>query len=758
LPNISDDDTNVDNNNNYNNDNIINKVFNNNLSKFSGGAESEEPEEGETKGGKKKRKGERSAPMAGKIARGDPIPRIVESIAAITGGRRHSEAAVRRVVEKACDARKQVFNEEAAREWACGFEFDRAQIEADDAELKRYGLVEMARRRQNAGGRKDRRLNPNRVLALGNGGDPDIQRLMRMATRGASVHTAADFVENGAPPPIREKYVAVAAAVNKKLAGQLALGNGILVSNEAIRLEQQRLLEEGGRGFHYSNLHWTEQDNKPEGRVLMDASNAPEGTCPLNAKEPTQAAKEEYGEIKHPTIDDVIRMILRMAKKYGGDNIIMWKMDVRGAFTLLDFDPEVVRLLAYEVTGDATFIPIAGVFGLGGMPYAFNVPTKVIRRLTRLSIKGEMEMYCDDGIGCCHVDDCEHDRGVFGDSVERVLGEGTVEVKKTVWGRRMVALGWDFDLDTQSFSLSRGNIDKALVKFLRVDEEANVSVKEIQTLASYTARYSKVCRQMKPYGSLMYAPLKGKRWGGRSRGRKSLSLSPETQVCIKRWRAFLCLQELEPEKYRRSMLDFTEREPEFIIQYDASLEGFGILISRLREGGSRELIMVSGFMVDGRFAREKMFDLRGDSGFQNSMEFLAIVVALALMRQEGIRDSRVQVLGDNISSLSWATCERFCTGPSENAVTAFTILGRESRIFLEEDDKEHIEGVKNVECDDMSRGIEPEGRYRGDLIREIRTGSPIWELVRACDPRKVYSTEVEIGEHYRELEDIISRI
>ena len=683
-----------------------------------------------------------------------PVDRLEEkltslgnSISAISGVpfREEDRAVIESVLRKAFAATSSTYGVQSAIDWGGGFKFDELLIERDSDELTNinFDLAELARRRQNAEGRRERRLNDGRAALLGGNGDIQIERLCDLAHFGVMVHRKPGFVENSEPPPLRKKYMLVASAVNKKLAEQLQLGNGILVRNTAARHIS---------GIHYSSIHWTEQAGKIAGRVLMDPSNAEEGKDSLNSDEATEAAKEKYGEIRHPTIDNIIRMIIKMAELHGWDNIVLWKMDVKGAFTLLDFNPEDVRLLAYEVTGDLTYIPIAGIFGLGGMPFAFNVPTNVLRDRARLLVKGLLDVYCDDGIGCCHKDDRQHDMRVFGETIISILGEDAIAEDKSEWGRSMDVLGWNIDLDSMSFSLSVKNSNNAITRFVTLDENAGVKAKSIESLASLASRYSKVCREMKPYVGILFAELS--RVGHRlHNGRRSwLILSESAKVNIRRWRAFLCLQELEPARFRRSMLDFADRVPRFHIKFDASLEGWGILVSEIQPSGSKKLILVSGFFV------ENIFNLNGDSSYQNTMEFTAIVIGLALLAQEGISDHRVQVMGDNISSLSWATCEKFCTGLSESAVTAFTVMGRVGNLFIEEGDDEHVRGEDNSECDDLSRGVSPEGLYDESLIRRFEVGSPIWDLIQACNPTVEFRTEREIGDHYRRIEDIVRRI
>ena len=186
-----------------------------------------------------------------------PVDRLEEkltslgnSIEAISGRsflreeRTVKEAALR----KAYKATENTFGPQSAIDWDGGFKFDELLIERDSIELVElnYDLAELARRRQGAGGRRERRLNEDGARQLGGDENIHLARLLDLARFGVCVHRRLGFQENSDPPPLRQKYVLVAAAVNKKLTEQLQLGNGIRVRNVVAR----HIL-----GLHYSSIH-----------------------------------------------------------------------------------------------------------------------------------------------------------------------------------------------------------------------------------------------------------------------------------------------------------------------------------------------------------------------------------------------------------------------------------------------------------------------------------------------------------------------
>ena len=53
------------------------------------------------------------------------------------------------------------------------------------------------------------------------------------------------------------------------------------------------------------------------------------------------------------------------------EDVRKWKLDLKGAYTLLPFRPEDVGLFAMLLTGDMVYFQLAGIFGWSGTPAAF---------------------------------------------------------------------------------------------------------------------------------------------------------------------------------------------------------------------------------------------------------------------------------------------------------------------------------------------------------------------------------------------------
>jgi hypothetical protein len=117
--------------------------------------------------------------------------------------------------------------------------------------------------------------------------------------------------------------------------------------------------------------------------------------------------RDYYGDIKHPTIDEIVVMVLDFVDETGCsmDDVILFKADLSKAFTLLSFQPESVHLLACELTDDLVMIYHSGLFGRTGTPFCFNPVTSALERSINTRIKGRVRMYVDDVAGVTRRED-----------------------------------------------------------------------------------------------------------------------------------------------------------------------------------------------------------------------------------------------------------------------------------------------------------------------------------------------------------------
>jgi hypothetical protein len=222
------------------------------------------------------------------------------------------------------------------------------------------------------------------------------------------VHVSEGFQPNGHGPrtELRDIYVDVAPAVNKMYGATLADRLAFLLP---LDLALQHV-----RNLHLSKEHWCPKKGKASGRPLSDLSNA-DGTR-INTDATAEAASHYYWTIRHPTIEDIARMVpgfWTQAKRNNPalrqQDLRLWKMDLRGAYTLLSFRPGDAGLFATLLMDDLVYFQLVGIFGSAGTPAAFQVVTRAICWELRHALRSRTLMYVDDVIGICFVDEVKAD-------------------------------------------------------------------------------------------------------------------------------------------------------------------------------------------------------------------------------------------------------------------------------------------------------------------------------------------------------------
>ena len=150
------------------------------------------------------------------------------------------------------------------------------------------------------------------------------------------------------------------------------------------------------------------------------------------------------------------------------EDLILWKMDLKGAFTLLFFKPADCGLLVLPMTDQLSYIPIAGNFGLTIFPFVFNVISRSLLRALHTLLIGSCLIYIDDLQGCCLKQDLPEDIDSATLIITNLLGDDAVAVDKTESGSVIDWIGWQFDLDTMTVSIADHNYYKTLYGFLSI--------------------------------------------------------------------------------------------------------------------------------------------------------------------------------------------------------------------------------------------------------------------------------------------------
>jgi hypothetical protein len=179
------------------------------------------------------------------------------------------------------------------------------------------------------------------------------------------------------------------------------------------------------------------------------------------------------------------------------------------------------------------------------------------------------------------------------------------------------------------------------------------------------------------------------------------------------------------------------------VEYDASLTGVGIILFELNRNKEEREWKVIQLDFD--------YDLKSQSKYQNTVEFIGVLLGMVALSLLGIRNTSVVIRGDNKSSLKWGMTENYKSVLCRRASLVLTTTVLHNNIIIE--DQIHIAGVNNVRCDRLSRRTSsPEDL--GFKQDQIIIHSILDRVIKFCDPTIEVVSAEQITIIWKELNDI----
>jgi hypothetical protein len=577
----------------------------------------------------------------------------------------------------------------------------------------------------------------------------DFVRLCRLADEGIPLATYDEFTASTKPRKLRDLYVQVSECVNRSL---------YKLWEEFLVLMVPTIVLIHLAIVHFTPIGWTTKPGTFEGRQLFDAKDT-RGGYPLNPTDKvayTDYIRHEWGCIQNADLNEICTMILNfecdMRTSFGDDfslaDVILFKFDLCKAFHLLSFSPRSVRYLACELhqkvwpkftpemlvaflalgitlTNDTkeswSLLYVTGSFGLIMLPFVFCVVTRCFLLLVQHGIYGRACSYVDDTMCVTLKKYLYHDLAAVCEIAEMLLGPFAMEWKKFYAGRIMVTLGWQINLETRRVTLSYRNYLKVVYGFFYCDTTSRVKVRMVNKLASWSARYTQILRALQPCTVCLYSQI-----AGMKNSEALMNWHDDARTAVLLWRSALLLLYMFEDTYSLPLDSFRVRFVSYDVEYDASLIGLGFLVFRLHNGQRQELIGCGHV----RFP----FDCQRDSSFQNSCEFIGLLLGVLTLAQLGIRNASLRLSGDSTTSLTWGVDGHFKGKLSQRAALIYILAA----LLFDNVATEsiHIPGVDNVVCDDLSRlkvtatdlGID----YR--LVVDLTEDTPLFQILELVNP------------------------
>ena len=632
---------------------------------------------------------------------------------------------------QAVTAASQIYGEEEALKWAAGFrwpESDRASDLHDfiacDHSLERLAAsrIRLAQDQQ--------LLTTARAVATFHPSNPHLPMVLDVAS-GVTVVFPPEFVPNSmapSPPPPSPAYCKLATVVDKAYYDTHGRNHLAVVLPADVVLAHCP-------AFHTSRLLWTTKVNKVCGRSLIDPSWSDALHSPLNSEAARDMCRDRWGPINNPSIDEVVLMVIAAQTKFPHDVIVLWLMDVRGAYTQLAFHPASVKWMAARLLCGAFLFFLAGIFGWSGMPFAFDCVTRAIRWELAHRLHGPSNIFVDDAMGATPQRFLHDDINTCAAIMFGAMGPTAVEPNKTKASSALDVIGYHIDLSLGIVSIAKKNVLRALHGFMAVSFSEPLPVRTMERLASWAARYSAICIVMRPFATILFSAMH------RVSPRGFVKLTPEIRRAILLFQTLLALTVLRGLACARTISSFSVHfRPDQcpVLMFDASLSGVGVLVyiwsrdtAALRPVGGASISILSLNFV-------------GKPQFQNVAELIAALFAVKVAHALSCNLSYVWLVGDSISALSWA--ERWAANSllAVNAANVFALQGLQLGLHVGE--CAHIEGSQHWRCDALSRHSSWQDFQQSDhawsSISET-TFSPLVtaNILRSCDPSRPWEID-----------------
>jgi hypothetical protein len=305
-----------------------------------------------------------------------------------------------------------------ALEWANGWKWPQAVIDADHERFiaAKGDFPTMVAQAQAK--KAPSRLSAECVLGLRTD-NPEIEKLLVIA-KGIPVPKPKDFVPNGTMGDGKPaaSYTKAAEAVDRMLSEIQAQKQGFILRNEVAR---------DIVNLHYGKPSWTEKKDTKSDRDVTNMTHCM--GISLNTEEIKAEAERVWGGIVHPTISDMLALIwafwaeIQIAESGTvWEDLVIWKMDLKGAYTLLSVSPESAALFALQLRDGLTFIQFCGCFGWAPIPFIFQVVTRAAEWEMSFKLKGKSTMYINDAWGITLKKWLQHDLNAVTDICTGLLG------------------------------------------------------------------------------------------------------------------------------------------------------------------------------------------------------------------------------------------------------------------------------------------------------------------------------------------------
>lgn len=571
-------------------------------------------------------------------------------------------------------------------------------------------------------------LNEDRVMEWLSK-DPNLAKLLSIATTGAEVDTDSKFSRHGRKTPLRAMHRRLLPVYRKHAHKMWSQGKALLLRLSDLSVEQLASLHIG------NDCHWTPKPQCPLGRFLIDCSNAGPGGIPLNSPEAKQKGIDRYQKVNLPTIREVLTSwdIYRITHNLPWADLRIFKEDVAGCFNQLNWSANAAKLLCAMIDDDVIYIMLTGGFGHCVTPMVWSLFGEAITRRVIELAKCPVHTFVDDSFGAGIFAHAIEARDLIQSITRGVIGPTAISVEKSVLDTQAEILGFLVDLLKGTIRPKDKALDKIFFVMFRIDTSIPQSLEMWQCVASVAEFYSPGLRGMKAF----VAPLHHMSKICSHRHNGSASASPSAAFAIEVWRAAAILLTHDRDALSVSLDNFVLNRDSIC---DASITSDASpwrLAAAIHDPITRNVVAWSTILLPFAQGNANRFHVQREY-LGHLFSVILLLAHSALSGRDPSKQLSYRWINDNTGALKWAVAHKCSSLMSQLACFAVTRLLLTANVDIM--DSVYLPGKDMGEIDAMSR-------------REIHVGNlhevcpsllshnfinldcePISELFRLCDP------------------------
>ena len=543
-----------------------------------------------------------------------------------------------------------------------------------------------------------------------------LDRLVLMHSMGAPRITKPGWSPNGGRGFHQSNFVGeVRRVVEHKLQSYMDEGTMFACSASSLSKDDRERL-------HKSNMKLVEKQTDESGRLCLAPTNGSAKRPSLNEGVDIVQHDIEFPFERPPGVGDICERLCVLRARGNGEPLCGATADVHSAYQQVRASAEKSILLCSQI-GDILVFHLTCIFGETRASHCYEVFRVAIDAAHNFGQPyRRSDTYADDGILANVASRIQSDVDDYESIVSSLFGcDGIDKAKTKLFHQRLVAIGWDFNLDPAVWRVvpkDRSQRKMAFALFVRIPPgTVSVLPKTLESVISLLTWHSQVLRQGRSFLYTLFNDLAHARPDPSIPGNILLGCGACADLDV--WRGLVAIMLFDHHFCGMSItVGRSSPTPTIFMRTDAAISshdgGVGGFIARSRNGKA-----ILSFAVTWTVA--ELVVLRRLKVSINTLEALGgvygLIVAAAVLSgtESSLRDAVIDAEFDNTAAVSYLLKQRANSNSAAHVLVRLLSLAsfRQGWSLL----PHWLKGTLNARADRLSRVTVPIDFSSPDCLR-----------------------------------------